>query len=79
LFGITRLFGKTGFHRGQNESLELRPGPWRDDYYLTLITGEEKIKVRIDQNAFSLLKARDQIEIAYLPREKAVFWCQVLT
>ncbi|MGI6450310.1 MAG: hypothetical protein ACOX3R_08470 [Desulfitobacteriia bacterium] len=70
---------KPALSRGQIESLELRPGYWRDDYFLTLICGEEKLNVRIDHHTFLALKAEDQIEIAYLPRKKAVFWCLLLT
>ncbi|HHV64779.1 MAG TPA: hypothetical protein GXX46_06895 [Peptococcaceae bacterium] len=70
---------KPALAKGQVDSLEVRTGGRRDDYYLNVRCGEEKLTVRIDSGTYLKLKSGDQVEIVYLPRRKEVFWCIVLT
>lgn len=48
-------------------------------YELVLVTGEEKLTVKIDPDAAKQLQTNDLIEITYLPQAKEAVKCTVLT
>lgn len=57
----------------------LQAGPGRNEYCLTIISGEEEIPVLVDKNIFAFLRKNDRIEISFLPIKKEGFKCTLIT